>query len=104
MVERPKHLPVVQEGLEDDGAACSPSIYVSNEEATLLEAMRELRRRSSELKRRATEAADTDRVALESEIEELRDQWHDLAARREQAYIRKMIMLGHLPPEAETKL
>jgi hypothetical protein len=39
------------------------------------------------------------RERLEGEIQALRAKWHDLATRREQAFIRKMIMLGHLPPD-----
>ena len=35
---------------------------------------------------------------METKLEDLRSQWRDLARRREQAFIRKMIALGHLPP------
>ncbi len=97
-------LPVVQDEPDEEPASCSPSIYVSNEEAMLLDAMRELHRRSSELKREATEAQGEARGELEAELAGLRERWHELAARREKAYIRKMIMLGHLPPEADPDL
>ncbi len=94
-----RHLPVLENPDDDqDPAVCSPSIYVSNEEAALLDAMRQLRERSTAVKRDLRAAAEDDRPALETELESLRGQWKALARQREQAYIRKMIMLGHLPP------
>jgi chromosome segregation ATPase len=92
-------LPVIQPDLEEQAApSCSPKIYVSNEEVALLDAMRTLRRKSIELKSQMGDA-DSERYAeLESEIAALREQWNDLATEREKAFIRKMIMLGHLPP------
>lgn len=93
-----QQLPVIQDDLEEDAPSCSPTIYVSNEEAALLAAMRELRERSLELKKQLKNTDTERRSSLESEIEELRAQWKELAALRERAFIRKMIMLGHLPP------
>lgn len=101
MSDETTRLPVIQEFEGDDQelAACSPRIYVSNEEAAVLGAMRALRERSLEL-RRALAAADEDkRPPLESELEDLRSTWRTLAKRREEAFRRKMIMLGHLPPD-----
>jgi hypothetical protein len=92
-------LPVIQDELEEDAPSCSPSIYVSNEEAALLSSMRQLRERSIELKQQLKRADTERRPPLESEIDDLRSQWKDLAARREKAFVRKMIMLGHLPPD-----
>ena len=94
-----ERLPVIQDVSEDSAPSCSPTIYVSNEEASLLAGMRDLRERSNELKQRMT-AADPQRVSqIEEEIEALRAQWRALSAQREKAFIRKMIMLGHLPPD-----
>ena len=96
-----QHLPVVQQDLDDGEPSCSPKIYVSNEEAALLAEMRRLREQSVELKNTMRDAGPEQRSQLESEIKEMRTKWKDLAAQREKAFIRKMIMLGHLPPEAE---
>lgn len=95
-----RHLPVIQdlpEGAETP--SCSPKIYISNEEAALLAAMRQLRERSVELKTEARGARGDRRKRLEAELKALRSEWKDLADRREQAFIRKMISLGHLPPD-----
>lgn len=97
-----ERLPVIQYVSENGTPSCSPTIYVSNEEASLLAGMRDLRERSNELKRRMT-GADPQRVSrIEEEIEALRAQWRELSAQREKAFIRKMIMLGHLPPGADS--
>jgi hypothetical protein len=85
---------------EDDETSCSPKIYVSNEEATLLAALKNLRNRAVELRQRLKTDADCDREQLSNELEELRRQRADLERRRERAYLRKMVMLGHLPPSA----
>jgi len=84
----------------DDAPACSPKIYVSNEEASLLAAMRDLRVRAVTVRDRLTSADPEERVELELELERMRDQRTELAKRREAAFIRKMVMLGHLPPSA----
>jgi hypothetical protein len=81
--------------------ACGPKVYVSNEEAALLHAMRGLRERGMELRQRLD--AETDPVrrnALEQELGSLRQERRRLAERRERAFVRKMVMLGHLPPSA----
>jgi hypothetical protein len=97
-----RHLPVLQnDASEEELPSCSPKIYVSNEEAAVLAAMRELRERSGELKRELREAGDDRRRELEAGIESLRAEWKALAQRREDAFIRKMVMLGHLPPTAD---
>ena len=104
MANENKHLPVVQTDLDEEAApSCSPTIYVSNEEAALLAAMRDLRDRSVELKKEKRDADPQRRSRLESEINEMRTKWKDLAAQRERAFVRKMIMLGHLPAGADTE-
>jgi hypothetical protein len=93
-----KHLPVVQGELGEGEPSCSPKIYVSNEEAALLAEMRHLREQSVELKKVMRNVDPERRSRLESEIDEMREKWKSFAAQREKAFIRKMIMLGHLPP------
>ena len=68
----------------------------------LLDAMLTLRQQSVELKLEMGSADTARSLELEAEIEALREQWKDLANQREKAFIRKMIMLGHLPPEADS--
>ncbi len=99
------HLPIFDDQPADDEAPCSPKIYVSNEEKAILDAMRGLRDKAVDLRRqlKSTESPD-DRDRLEAELAELRAQRSDLAIRREQAFKRKMIMLGHLPPDEEVRL
>lgn len=101
MVDKEKHLPVIQGDIDTGEPSCSPKIYVSNEEAALLAEMRELREQSIVLKTEARGADPEKRSSLETQIEALRDAWNHLADQREKAFVRKMIMLGHLPPEAE---
>lgn len=99
------HLPIFDDPPADDTSSCSPKIYVSNEEKALLDKMRQLRERATELRRMLKETeSDDERSRLERNLAELRAQRSDLAIRREQAYKRKMIMLGHLPPDEEVRL
>ena len=97
-MEKDEHrLPVIRDEADGEVPSCSPSIYVSNEEAALLAGMRELRERSIELKMQMKGSDAERRSSLQAEVEELRMKWRELAAQREKAFIRKMIMLGHLP-------
>jgi len=93
-----RFLPVLADDLDDPAPVCSPKIYVSNEEAALLAAMRGLRERSLALRRELRGSAPEGRARIEAEIDDLRDEWKALAKRREEAFRQKMIMLGHLPP------
>jgi len=104
--ETPDHLPMIgSHPMDEDEASCSPKVYVSNEESAILAAIRELRERAVEIRDQLKrDPSDDDRTRLEAELAELRAQRSDLAARREQAFKRKMIMLGHLPPDDEVKL
>jgi predicted nucleic acid-binding Zn-ribbon protein len=81
--------------MDEEVAACSPKIYVSNEEKAILEAMRTLRERAIDL-RTALDAgaSDDERKRLEGELATLRQRRAELAVRREQAFKRKMIMLA----------
>ena len=99
------HLPIFDDEADDHESSCSPKIYVSNEEKMLLDTMRQLRDRAVELRSRLKETDSAEeRSRIEKELAELRAQRSDLAIRREQAYKRKMIMLGHLPPDEEVRL
>lgn len=98
------HLPIFEDQ-PDDESSCSPKVYVSNEETRILEGMRQLRDRAVKLRGRLKETdSDDERSRIEAELAELRSQRSDLAIRREKAYKRKMIMLGHLPPDDEVQL
>ncbi len=83
---------------EEDVTSCDPKVYISNEEGALLAAMRDLRERSLELRKTLEDSTPEARTSLETQLHEMRAQWRELARRREQAFIRKMITLGHLPP------
>ena len=98
-----RYLPVIEDGLDDGAPACSPTVYVSNEEASLFASMRRLRERSTDLMREMGGANPEDRAGLEAELERLREEWRALAKRRERAFINKMIALGHLPPDHPIK-
>jgi hypothetical protein len=81
--------------------SCSPQVYVSNEEVALLAAIRALKERAAAIRECLDDTvSDEEQQELERELETLRDQRSELAQRREAAYRRKMVMLGHLPPEA----
>jgi len=93
-------LPVV-DARGEQNPSCGTKAYVSLEESSILAAIRSLRERAQAL--RAELAADADpeaRRALNARLEALRAERRDLVTRREKAYVRKMVMLGHLPPEA----
>ena len=81
-----------------DVPTCSPKIYVSNEEASLLRELRALRERALAVRHQLTGADSTRRHELETEMDELRARRGELVRRREAAFRRKMVMLGHLPP------
>jgi len=86
---------------DGDEPSCSPKAYVSNEESALATAMQDLRKRALVVRRRLEEdGASDDRKELERYLADLRGQWSQLSREREKAYRRKMVMLGHLPPEA----
>lgn len=103
--KRPTHLPIFDDPPGNEEPSCSPKVYVSNEESAILEAMRGLRDRAVELRGQLRDAERSDdRDRIEAELAELRAQRSELAARREEAYQRKMIMLGHLPPDDEVRL
>jgi hypothetical protein len=94
-----RRLPVINHNLpSEDLPSCSPKIYVSNEEAALLAAMRSLRERSLEIRRSLESADERARRELEAELASSREEWRALADRREEAWRNKMIALGHLPP------
>jgi hypothetical protein len=97
----PIHGRIASDAPEEDAPSCSPKIYVSNEEASLVKSLLGLKARADLIRRKIASCTDQDeRQLLEADLEELREQWSELSGRREAAYRRKMVMLGHLPPEA----
>ena len=103
MSDEHRNLPVIGDLPEEEAPVCSPTNYVSNEEAALFAAMRRLHEQSVVLRRDLKDADPADRAGLEAELERLREEWRTLAARRERAYVNKMITLGHLPPNHTIK-
>lgn len=98
-------LPVINPPLEEtDDPSCSSKVYISNEEASLLAELRGLREASIDVRRRLESAEGDERSALETRLEDLRRQREEVAERRERAFTRKMIMLGHLPPNHPVEL
>ena len=93
-----RRLPLVDQ--DDDLPVCGPAAYVSNEEAAVVAAMRRLKE-EADLVRTELRACDdaTRRDELEARLRSLRADWQTLSLRREQAYRRKMIMLGHMEPD-----
>lgn len=96
----PVHGQPPDNGTSENGPTCSPTAYVSNEESALLKAMAELRDRALEVRRRLAVAGDDERPRIQAELEGLRRERALLSRRRDRAYVRKMVMLGHLPPRA----
>jgi len=82
---------------DDAAPACSPKIYVSDEEAALLREIHLLRQRAFEVRSELGAAPPARRRELERRLDELRAQRKLLEKRRERAFRRKMVMLGHLP-------
>lgn len=100
MAEGRKKLPVVDPGIAGS-TPCGTKAYVTLEESTILAGIRALRERADRL--RAEIDAEQDpaaRQVLTTRLDQLRGERSDLVAQRERAYVRKMVMLGHLPPEA----
>lgn len=100
-LELPVHGKQAAGEASEDEPSCSPKVYVTNEEVALLGAIRRLMERAVTVRERLNNATSAEeRTALEAELETLRGQRDELAESREQAYRRKMVMLGHLPPDA----
>ena len=98
--ELPVYGQAVDDGAEEE-PSCSPSVYVSIEEAAILATVRTLKARSTAVREQLAGALPEDeRGRLEAELNDLRRRFSELSIRREAAYRRKMVMLGHLPPEA----
>lgn len=98
-------LPVFPCGDDNDAPVCGPTAYVSNEEAAIVSEMRAVKAEADEVRAlRCETASDAEQAGLDHRLAELRALWSELADRRERAYRRKMIMLGHLPPDDEVPL
>ena len=84
---------------DEETPSCSPTAYVSKEESSLLLAMRQVKERASVVRETLDQHQNPEeRNGLEAELDELRKEFWELSQRRERAYLRKMVMLGHLPP------
>jgi hypothetical protein len=84
----------------DDEPTCGPTAYVSLEEKAILEAMRRLRERAEAVREQLEGAgSDAERAGLAAQLDALRAERSELAERREAAYRRKMVMLGHMDPD-----
>ena len=79
---------------------CLPKNYVTNEQAAIAAEMRRLRDRAKAI-RLGIEASgnNPEKQTLEAELAELRRQREHLVILREKAIERKMVMLGHEPPD-----
>ncbi len=100
-------LPVFGQAVDEtpeEAPSCSPRIYVSNEEAAVVAAMHAVKERATAVREHlAGSLPDDERGRLEAELEDLRRRFSELSIGREAAYRRKMVMLGHLPPDALRK-
>jgi hypothetical protein len=101
---RDYELPIIEQDQgsdpSNDPPSCSPEVYVTNEEASLLAAMRAMKGRATEIRERLSDDPPAEQqTILLAELEELRTRRTELARRRDRAYRRKMVMLGHLPPD-----
>ncbi len=79
---------------------CSPKNYVTNEQAAIVAEMRRLGDRAKAI-RGLLEAVEnsSEKQTLEAELVALRRQREHLVTLREKAIERKMVMLGHEPPD-----
>jgi hypothetical protein len=95
--DRDRRLPVLAPVEDPDRPdACGAKVWVSLEESALVKALHDVRRRADEVRRRLETASPGERGGLESELEALRAERVELTLRREAAYRRKMVMLGHM--------
>ena len=95
-------LPVIDENTDgsESPETCSPTNYVTNEQAAIADEMRRLRTHAKLLRERIEATEDTaEKTRLLAELSELRQQRVCLVQLREQAIHRKMIMLGHEAPD-----
>jgi len=89
-------------GFPDPPSSSCPKAYVTLEEAAILRKLRAVRDRALALRAQVQEATgDAQRAKLEQELARLREQRRNLLTQQDAAWTRKMIMLGHLPPDAE---
>jgi hypothetical protein len=82
--------------------SCKPIELPTDEELEALNAMRAIKGRAREMKKRLSEltsssrAEDKDEVrALESELEKLKMGWNEWEEKRREAAKQRMILLGH---------
>jgi hypothetical protein len=95
------HLPLHPTTSDDEAGSCGPKAYVSYEEQHILAAIRDVKEQADSVRRELETADAGARHGLQARLEELRRQREELVVRREAAYRRKMIMLGHIEPTEE---
>jgi len=78
-------------------ASCSAGAYVSNEEASLIKTLLQIRREADAVRSQLETASPEGRAELEARLDQLRSDWKRMSARRDRAGTRKMAMLGHIP-------
>jgi hypothetical protein len=104
-MSEPKNLPMhptsEDPAAAEAGSACGAKVYVTNEEAAVVRALKRLHDRAVGI-REVLQGTDdgAERERLETELANLRREREALSVRREAAYRRKMVMLGHMPPSA----
>jgi len=97
MAKHVDRLPVIGSVAEPEcGDSCGTKAWVSLEESAILAALHALRRRADEVRGLIEEASPAERPELEAALDTLRGERTELDRRREAAYRRKMVMLGHL--------
>jgi len=105
MMSDSKHLPVHPASedpeIPETDSSCGTKAYVTYEEASLVRALKNMHDTAVAVRERLQATSDPgERGRLESELEKLRRDREALSTRREAAYRRKMVMLGHMPPSA----
>ncbi|MCP4899551.1 MAG: hypothetical protein GY906_21505 [bacterium] len=90
------------EAAPEESSCDATKIYVSLEEKSILNDIRALRNRAIELRTQQKSAtSEVKRAEFDAELDDLRSQRKELEKHREAAYTRKMVMLGHIPPEVD---
>ena len=90
------------EGSNEGDSCCKKLEVPSDDELVALNAMRVIKTRVRDLKKRLSEISSSDEdehneeaLRLEEEMAELKTKWHEWEAKREKAATERMILLGH---------
>jgi hypothetical protein len=91
--------------LKDCNTSCKPVEIPTEDERVALDALRNLKNRVRELKKRLAdlsaggEGALPEKAALEMELDGLKSEWKAWEIKRDQAARERMIRLGHMEPD-----